>query len=41
MRILTVALLFCGIFVPIYAQKPVYQLRIYKIHPGNEPSRVP
>ena len=29
--------LFCfGIFSFAYAQSPVYQLRIYRLHPGNE-----
>ena len=30
------ALLWLGISTSTYAQSPVYQLRIYKLHPGNE-----
>jgi len=31
-----VALLWFGIGIAAMAQSPVYQLRIYKLHPGNE-----
>lgn len=35
-RIVLLVLLGIGLSLTAYAQQPVYQLRIYKIHPGNE-----
>ena len=35
-RIVLLALLWFGVSAASNAQGPVYQLRIYKIHPGNE-----
>jgi hypothetical protein len=35
-RIVFLTLLWLGISIGSYAQSPVYQLRIYKLHPGNE-----
>lgn len=35
-RLLLLVLVWAGIAVASFAQAPVYQLRIYKIHPGNE-----
>jgi heme-degrading monooxygenase HmoA len=35
-RIVLLALLWIGFATGSFAQHPVYQLRIYKLHPGNE-----
>jgi len=35
-RVLLAGLLWLGLAAGCIAQAPVYQLRIYKIHPGNE-----
>src|ERR1700733_11690493 len=35
-QIVVLTLLWLGISIGSYAQSPVYQLRIYKLHPGNE-----
>jgi heme-degrading monooxygenase HmoA len=35
-RIILLGLLWAGLGAGAFAQHPVYQLRIYKLHPGNE-----
>lgn len=35
-RVILVAMLWVGSAMAAVAQPPVYQLRIYKLHPGNE-----
>jgi heme-degrading monooxygenase HmoA len=35
-RFVLLALIWLGVGMGSYAQRPVYQLRIYKLHPGNE-----